>query len=184
MLAGVNDNDELLTYYPVIDQTGLEALYISGDWIWKFEAISRSGQGDQYAAATGGTEYTQLGIFGTDIDLGWIAEYNADGRGADAPHASERDIVVGTRWTLNDVASSQALAVVSVDSKTGEQVWSLEASRRFYEDWFVTVDMYLFLNVDDAPTVAEALNGPADTDAKLAPFSNDNYLQVEVVRYF
>lgn len=183
-LIGVNAENELLTYYPEIDQTGLEALYIAGDWIWKFESIVRSGQGRQFTAATGGTEYTQVGVFETDIDLGWIAEYSADDRGADAPHASERDIVVGTRWTVNDAASSQALVFVSVDIQTGEQLWSLEASRRFYEDWFVTVDMFLFGNVDDAPTVAEALSGPADTDAKLASFKKDNYLQIEVVRYF
>ncbi len=183
-IAGMNDEDELLTYYPEIDQTGLEAQYIAGDWIWKFESIVRSGQGNQYTAATGGTEYTQLGIFDSDADLGWIVEYNFDDRGSDAPHSSERDVVVGTRWTLNDAADSQALMVVSVDTETSEQLWSLEASRRFYDNWFVTVDMYIFVDTGDAPAVDDILAGDFDPEEKLAAFSRDDYLQLEVVRYF
>lgn len=183
-IVGMNDDDELLTYYPEIDQTGLEAQYIAGDWIWKFESIVRSGQGNQYTAATGGTEYTQVGIFDSDADLGWIVEYNFDDRGIDAPHSSERDVVVGTRWTLNDAADSQALMVVSVDTETSEQLWSLEASRRFYANWFVTVDMYIFVDTGTAPTKAEVLMGDFDPERKLAAFSRDDYLQIEVVRYF
>ena len=187
-IVGLNDKDELLTYYPVIDQTGVEAVYIAGEWIWKLESVFRSGQGDRYTAAVAGTEYTQVGLFDTDIDLGWIAEYSFDDRGFDAPHASERDVVVGTRWTLNDVASSQALFFVSVDSTTKEQLWTLEASRRFYADWFVTIDMFVFANTGDAPTVEESLDqfesGEGGSNRKLAAFSRDSYVQFEVVRYF
>jgi len=179
-----NADLELLTFYPVIDQSGLEVQYIAGDWIWKLESIVRSGQGDQYTAAVGGTEYTQVGVFDTDIDIGWIAEVTSDDRGLDAPHFSERDIVVGTRWALNDAANSQALIVVSVDSKTGEQLWSLEASRRFYDSWFVTIEMLVFANAGDAPTVADMMSGNVDIRRKMAAFSNDDYLQVEVVKYF
>ena len=187
-IIGLNDKNELLTYYPVIDQTGVEAQYIAGEWIWKLEGASRSGQGERYTAAVIGTEYTQIGIFETDIDLGWIAEYSFDDRGFDAPHASERDVVVGTRWTLNDVASSQALFFVSIDSSTQEQLWTLEASRRFYEDWFVTIDMFVFANTGDAPTVEQSLNqlesGVGASNRKLAAFARDSYMQFEVVRYF
>ncbi len=187
-IVGLNDKGELLTYYPVIDQTGLEAQYIAGEWIWKLESAFRSGQGNRYTAAVAGTEYTQVGIFDTDVDLGWIAEYSFDDRGFDAPHASERDVVVGTRWTLNDVASSQALFFVSVDSSTKEQLWTLEASRRFYADWFVTIDMFVFANTGEAPTVEESLDqftsGDSGSNRKLAAFTRDSYIQFEVVRYF
>ena len=187
-IVGLNDKNELLTYYPVIDQTGVEAQYIAGEWIWKLESVFRSGQGDRYTAAVAGTEYTQVGIFDTNIDLGWIAEYSFDDRGFDAPNASERDVVVGTRWTLNDVASSQALVFVSVDSSTKEQLWTLEASRRFYADWFVTIDMFVFANTGDAPTIEESLgqfqSGGGGSNRKLAAFTRDSYIQFEVVRYF
>ncbi|MBV1921295.1 MAG: hypothetical protein KUG73_11480 [Pseudomonadales bacterium] len=187
-VKGLNNKDELLTYYPIIDQTGLEAQYIAGEWIWKLESVSRSGQGNRYTAAVVGAEYTQVGIFDTDIDLGWIAESSFDDRGFDAPHASERDIVVGTRWTLNDVASSQALFFVSVDSATKEQIWTLEASRRFYADWFVTIDMFVFANTGEAPTIEESLDqfesGGDGSNRKLAAFTRDSYIQFEVIRYF
>ncbi len=187
-IVGLTDKNELLTYYPIIDQTGVEAQYIAGEWIWKLESVFRSGQGNRYTAAVAGTEYTQVGIFDTDIDLGWIAEYSFDDRGFDAPHASERDVVVGTRWTLNDVASSQALVFVSVDSTTKEQLWTLEASRRFYADWFVTIDIFVFANTGDAPTVEESLNQLGSegggSNRKLAAFTRDSYIQFEVVRYF
>ena len=89
-IVGLTDKKELLTYYPIIDQTGVEALYIAGEWIWKLESVFRSGQGDRYTAAVAGTEYTQVGIFDTDVDLGGVAAYSFDDRGFDAPHASER----------------------------------------------------------------------------------------------
>ena len=59
-------------YYGIIDQTGLEALYITGGLALKLEAISRSGQGDRFSAATVGFEYTQVGILSSRLDLGWI----------------------------------------------------------------------------------------------------------------
>jgi len=187
---GLNDNQELMSYYPDIHQTGLELQYIFGDWIWKLESILRSGQldGKSYSAATGGVEYTQVGIFDSNIDLGWIVEYSADDRGGDADHASERDFFVGTRWVLNDDASSQALVFVNVDSHTGEQVWSLEAKRRLERDWFITVDISVFANTGDAPTLEEFLYQSKLTDnedvKKLALLDKDSYIQIELIKYF
>ncbi|MBE9529035.1 MAG: hypothetical protein IME99_07330, partial [Proteobacteria bacterium] len=46
--------------YVQIDQAGLEAQKVHGDWSLKLEAIARSGQGDVYGAWTGGFEYTMV----------------------------------------------------------------------------------------------------------------------------
>ena len=71
----------LIPYYEVIEQTGLDAQLFLGDWAFKLEAISRSGQGDRYAAATAGFEKTFVGFGGGRGDLGGLAEYLFDERG-------------------------------------------------------------------------------------------------------
>ena len=41
---------QLVPYYQIIDQTGIDGQLLLGDWAWKLEAITRSGDGDRYAA--------------------------------------------------------------------------------------------------------------------------------------
>mgnify|MGYP003634700751 FL=1 len=48
----------LIPYYALIEQSGIDAQYVSGDWLWKLEAIYRRSIGhslaDNYAASTAG----------------------------------------------------------------------------------------------------------------------------------
>ena len=111
-------------YYGIIDQTGLEALYIMGSLALKLEAISRSGQGDRFSAATVGFEYTQVGILSSRLDLGWILELNYDDRYEESP------LALGTRLTFNDMYDSQILSGVMRNEETGETNVFVEASRR------------------------------------------------------
>ena len=111
-------------YYGIIDQTGLEALYIMGSLALKLEAISRSGQGDRFSAATVGFEYTQVGILSSRLDLGWILELNYDDRYEESPFA------LGTRLIFNDMYDSQILSGVMRNEETGETNVVVEASKR------------------------------------------------------
>ena len=111
-------------YYGIIDQTGLEALYIMGGLALKLEAISRSGQGDRFSAATVGFEYTQVGILSSRLDLGWILELNYDDRYEESP------LALGTRLTFNDMYDSQILSGVMRNEETGETNVFVEASKR------------------------------------------------------
>ena len=111
-------------YYGIIDQTGLEALYIMGSLALKLEAISRSGQGDRFSAATVGFEYTQVGILSSRLDLGWILELNYDDRYEESPFA------LGTRLIFNDMYDSQILSGVMRNEETGETNVFVEASKR------------------------------------------------------
>ena len=65
----------LIPVYDIINQAGLELQMTSGGWLWKLEAINRVGQGDRYAAATAGFEYTFGNIATSGIDLGILTEY-------------------------------------------------------------------------------------------------------------
>jgi hypothetical protein len=70
----------LRPFYPVIDQTGMDAQAIFGDWAWKLEAVSSSGYEGRYSAFNAGFERTLVGFLGGRSDVGLVVEYMFDGR--------------------------------------------------------------------------------------------------------
>ncbi len=68
----------LTPFYDQINQSALDLQYTSGNWLWKLEAISRSGQGPQFWAAVGGFEWTLFGILGTSADFGLCHKVNIE----------------------------------------------------------------------------------------------------------
>jgi hypothetical protein len=176
----------LAPYYPVIDQTALDAQAIAGDWIYKLEALTRAGQGGRYAAATGGFERTLVGVLGTRTDLGLVLEYLWDERGDDADTLFEHDVALAGRFRFNDVADTQTLLGVIWDHRTHEYIVKLEGSRRLGDDWGVIVEGRVFGGVagpgaNDVPGVLATL---ADPDRKSASLARDDYVQLELTRYF
>ncbi|MBV1914590.1 MAG: hypothetical protein KUG72_04340 [Pseudomonadales bacterium] len=167
-------NGMLTPVYYVVDQTGLELQYIYEGWAFKLEAISNSGSGygERYGAQTGGFEFTQTGIFESRIDLGWIVEYSHDSRDKQAPpRVLEHDLAIATRWILNDVDATEMLVGVVADDQTSDLVFFLEGSRRIGEYWKVFVEGRIY-NAGSAP------------DSKLWYLEDDDFLKVELVRYF
>jgi len=176
----------LTPYYPQIDQTGLDAQAIVGDWLWKLEALRRSGQGGSYSALTGGLEWTWVGAMGSRSDIGWVVEYMYDDRGDQAPTSFEHDVGFATRWRLNDVADTQALLGLIWDPESGEYIFKLEGNRRLGDDWALTLEGRLFGGASAPPTgPAEAvLAALLDPDNKTGAVQRDDYLQVELIRFF
>lgn len=174
----------LKPYYPVIDQTGFDGQMLFGDWAWKLEAITRSGFGDRYAAATGGFERTLVGVGGTRTDLGLIAEYMWDERGDDAFNTLfENDLALGTRWQLNDLADSQALLGLIWDVDSHEYIVKLEASRRLGDTWTLLMEGRVFGGADE-PDPDDSLQDLLDGDNRLGAVVRDDFLQLEITRYF
>jgi hypothetical protein len=174
----------LRPHYPVIDQTGLDAQAILGDWAWKVEAISNSGFSERYNAINFGFERTLVGFMGGRADLGMVAEYMYDDRGDDAVTTLfENDLALGTRWSLNDVADTQALVGVIWDVQTDEYVFKLEGSRRLGETWTLLLEGRIFggANEPDSGTLLHSLR---DADNKSASLQRDDFLQLELTRYF
>lgn len=60
--------------YDLIHQTSLDLQYTTGAWLWKLEAIVRSGHGNPFFASVAGFEYTFFQIFESTADLGVLAE--------------------------------------------------------------------------------------------------------------
>lgn len=179
-----SNSPRLVPFYPVIDQTGLDAQVVAGDWAFKVEAMSRGGFGDRFAAFNAGFERTLVGVMGSRTDLGLVVEYLYDERGDEAfDTLFERDVALGTRFTLNDAADTQALAGVIVDRDTHERVFSLEASRRLGDSWLLALESRVFAGADelDVDAPLQELLLPRE---RSAPLQRDDYLQLELTRYF
>lgn len=169
------DGQSLRPVYSRISQSGIDAQYTVGATLWKLESIYRAGQRDAqgredaYFAATGGFEHTLFGIFESDADLGLIAEYAFDERGDDALTAFENDLIVGTRFTLNDVEDTAFLLTSSVDADDGAITLRLEAERRLGENFKIEIEGQGFVN-QDIGSFAGSLSDDSFVRAKLRWF--------------
>ncbi len=130
--------------YDLIRQAGLEAQWTGRAWLWKAEAIVRSGQGPSFAAVTGGFEHTRYGVFGGTLDLGTIVEYSYDGRDNLTYNLFDSDLFLGARLSLNDVNGTEVLVGVLQDTASGVTLGSVEASRRLGVGWRVVLDGRVF----------------------------------------
>mgnify|MGYP006191350989 FL=1 len=164
-------NNELQPLYLQMQQLGLEAQLISGSWIWKLESIYRKTRQQDFVAATAGFEYTQVGLFDSDWDLGWIAEYQYDSRDEQATLPGQNDIFVGTRFVANDAAGSEILLGLvqdldNSDSRSGK----IEASMRLSNNLRLRLDAWFF---------------QSDTNWEpLYYIRHDDYLQLSLDYYF
>lgn len=170
-------NGQLVGLTPVYVQTqqvGVDLQYIYGDWLWKFEGLMRdSHQADftdyQSSAAVLGTEFTWVGVLDSDHDLGLITEYQYDEWEATTPF--QNDWVVGVRWVLNDVQSTELLLTHSYDLDYDTRVWLLNASRRIGDNW-------------KAEVVARWLGQLGKKDPAMAAFKKDDLIHAQLHYYF
>lgn len=159
-------NPVLVPFYEVIHQTGLDLQATTGNWLWKFEGFTRSGQGERFGALTGGFEYTFVGAFGTPANVGLVAEYLFDERGEDSLTLFEDDIYVAARVAFNDPQSTELIAGVAFDRGSDASVFNLEASRRLGDRWVLSLE-------------ARAFSRLAERDVR-AGIRNDDYVQLEL----
>jgi len=160
----------LAPHYDIIHQTATDVQATKGNWLFKFEGLRRSGQGETYYATVGGFEYTIVGIRDTVMDLGVLGEYHFDDRGKDALLPFNNDAFTGARLAFNDVQDTAVLAGISVDLDGRSKFLNVEASRRVGASWKLEAEVRLFWDVD-----------PTDP---LYFIRSDDYLQIELARYF
>lgn len=171
-------------YYPIIDQTGLDALAIQGDWSFKLEGMSRSGFGDRYAAFNLGIERTLVGVLNTRADFGFVAEFMYDERGDEAFNTLfERDLALGGRFAFNDFADTQALIGVIADTQNSDLVFSVEATRQLGPGWSLSLEGRVFQG-GRSPRSPADLSVLQDADFKSAWLQDDDYLQIEFKKFF
>lgn len=158
----------LIPYYQQISQFGLDLQSIIGDWIWKLEMIQRDSKAESLTAATGGFEYTFYGIYDSAIDMGTLLEYSW--QDSESTAVLDNDLFAAARFAFNDVQSTEILAGFIVDTEKHSQSFRVEASRRVGDSWKITAEMQLFNDIDE-------------TDP-LKAFARDDYLLLEMARYF
>lgn len=162
---------QLQPYYFQMQQIGVDAQYVAGDWLWKLESIYRQSGPQEFVAATAGYEYTRVGVFNRSWDLGWIAEYQYDSRGLQAPVIGQNDLFIGWRLALNDVAGSEVLLGVLQDlDRSSSRSAKLEASMRLTNSLRLRLNAWLF-QTDDISDVLYNLR-------------QDDYLELSLDYYF
>lgn len=160
----------LIPYYEVIAQTGLDVQATLGAWLWKLEAIHRSGQGSRFAAATAGFEYTLSGVLGSGMDLGLLAEYLYDDRGDAALTPFQNDVLLGARLGFNDEHGTEALLGAIIDRESQAQLLNVEASRRIGAGFKLGAELRAFVAVPESDL--------------LYMQRRDDYIQLEIAYYF
>ncbi len=158
--------------YHLINQTGLDLQYTVGSWLWKLEAITRSGHGQRFEAMVGGFEHSLFGISGSAIDLGLLMEIHLDGRDTNTAPGSvgNHDIFVGARLVLNDEYDTEVIAGTLVDWRYGTTLATIEAGRRIGDHYGIEATARLFFNAVEA----DILSG----------IEADDFIRIDLIGYF
>lgn len=143
-------NNGITPYYAQMSQVGLDIQGILGDWLWKFEGIARDSR-DNHTGLVTGFEYTIVGAWNSNWDIGLISEYLYDSRGNNAQTIGQNDLFVGTRLVANDIQGTEVLLGLTQDLDHSDVYNArIEASSRINNNWKWRIDAWLLQN--DTPT--------------------------------
>jgi hypothetical protein len=161
----------LLPFYQLIDQVGLDLQLTAGTWLWKLEALYQDNDKENFYAATGGFEYTFIGIGGSGMDLGFIAEFAYEDRNDAAVTSFENDLLLGFRLAVNDAGSTELLLGISHDLDSKGNVLQFEAGRRLRDNVKLFIECWSFFNT-----------GP--DDYYLDSIRDDDFIRLRIFYYF
>ena len=172
--SALESASKLVQYYSQMDQLGVDVQATLGDWLWKFEGIHRSTSLEDFWATQAGFEYSFIGVFESNLDLGLLMEHSWDSRGEVELGAQgslmQNDLFLGARLAFNDMQSSELLMGIGSDLDHNAFSFLLEASRRFGDDFIVSLDVRL-------------LQSNEENDL-LYSLSNDDHAQLSASWYF
>ena len=166
-----DDQGGINSFYPVINQTGLDLQITHNAFLWKLESIYRSASAQDFIAAVVGLEYTLSNIDGNGLDIGLITEYLYDERDELALSALQNDIFFGSRIAFNDVKDTSILIGGIADLEASSKIFSLEASRRFGDTWRIQLEARVFSEIDASELI-------------LTNFKKDSFLRISVSKFF
>jgi len=141
-----SDNDEhyFSPHYEQMVQFGVDIQATVDEWLWKFEAISRNGQFETYSAIQAGFEYSFYGVADSDTDIGILLEYGWDDRGEKGGASIQNDIFLGSRFTFNNVESTELLIGGGYDLDYDSYSFLIEGSHRLSNNFKMVVDARFF----------------------------------------
>ena len=169
-----NNNIVLKQYYTQMDQLGIDVQATIDDWLYKFEGIYRHTDEESFWATQAGFEYTYVGIFQSNADLGLLLEYGWDSRGetneVKQGGQNQNDLFFGSRIAFNDAQSSEMLMGFGADLDHTSVSFILEGNRRFGDNIKVSID-------------ARFMQSSNKYDA-LYSIKEDDHVQLRVEWYF
>ena len=170
-LVPADDAPVLLPHYDQVDQFGADLQYTRDAWLWKLEAIVRNGYSETFVAAVGGLEYTFFQVGRSAADLGFLLEYQYDGRNELEPFTiADNDIFAGLRLAMNDIQDTSLLAGIAYDTATGETFFNVEGERRIGDSIALEVRARVFSGAE-----------PQDLTYAIV---RDDYVQIQLAKYF
>ena len=144
----------LIPYYEQIRQFGIDAQLTTEPWLYKLEAIHRSGarnllgHEENYGAVIFGMERTFYALFDSRADLTFLAESLYDGRGRRSTSAWANDLFVAGSVAFNDVEDTQLLAGLLADLRHDYRALNLELKRRLSGSWSMRLEGIANLSAD------------------------------------
>ena len=161
----------LTPFHPTTTQLGFDAQATLESWLLKTEVVGRwSSSFENHIALVSGFEYSFFDIKSSGADLGIVGEFLFDGRGQDAPTIAQNDVLIGLRFALNDAASTDALLGLFVDLEGDGTIVTLEANRRFGNNFKGTLNY-----------TAWSVSEPS---SPLAAFDREDNIRLELGYFF
>jgi hypothetical protein len=161
----------LQQHYAQMDQLGVDVQATLGDWLWKFESIYRSTSFEDFIATQAGFEYSFIGVFDSNLDLGLLMEHSWDSRGevelGEQGSLTQNDLFIGARLAFNDMQSSELLMGIGSDLDHNAFSFIVEASRRIGDNFIASVDVRL-LQSNDKNDLLNSLNKDDHAQLSLA----------------
>ncbi len=155
-LDGVGNVITLQSNYARIEQAGFELLWVRGQSLVKLESVYRSTAADDFTGLGIGLEREFPRIGSTRNALTLYGEYYYDGRksGRSSPLTPfQNDIFLGLRLALNNLSSTEYELRFTHDLDYDSTFWELLAKTRIQRQWFIEVNLYQFVHVDNDPAL-------------------------------
>ena len=144
----------LIPYYEQIRQLGVDAQLTTGLFLYKMEAIRRSGtrnllgREEDYGAVIFGVERGVDALFGSRADLTLLAEWHYDGRKRRATSVWQNDLFIAGFLALNDVPGTEVAAGILADLRHDYRALNVELKRRLSDRWSVRLEAIANLRAD------------------------------------
>ena len=144
----------LVPHYEQIRQFGVDAQVTTGAWLYKMEAMHRSGarnllgQEEDYQALVLGLEHTLYAVFGSTMDLTVFAEWLYDDRGARSTSIWANDLFFAGTLTFNDAEDTRLVASLLNDLRHDYRLLTLQFERRLSDSWLMRLEMITVLSSD------------------------------------
>ena len=164
---------DVIPYYMIQNQAGLTLQFAPEGWLIKAEVLHSDIQDDEYEdrnAVVTGFEYTFVGPFELDFDLGLVMEYQYDSRGK-GNAANQNDLFIGARHAFYDMNSSEILIGITQDLDYNDsRLYAAEASTRINS----------YTKFEFLMAILES-----DEDDELQDiFKKDDFVQASLIFYF